>query len=118
MDIKKSVFKNVVIENSSSYIIFFSEFSIWIILNKSHSTKKIIHNRRIFKFKQHSNSNMNKWIELLIGIVLLAAAVCCWVVDFWGFGTAALEFFKGGIVWLVILIGLMFLILGISDLRE
>ena len=61
---------------------------------------------------------MNKWIEILIGLVLLAAAVCSWAVNLVGLGTSALEFLKGGIIWLVIFIGLTFLVLGINDLRE
>jgi len=61
---------------------------------------------------------MNKWVEILLGLILLVAAVVAWVVDFWGMGTSALAFLKGGIVWFVILIGLLFLMLGISDLRE
>jgi hypothetical protein len=61
---------------------------------------------------------MNKWIEILLGLILLAAAVCSWAVNLWGLGTSALEVLKGGLVWIVILIGLMFLVIGISDLRE
>ena len=61
---------------------------------------------------------MNKWLELLVGLVLVIAAVCVWVLNTVGFGTAALEFLKGGLVWFVILIGLLFLMLGISDLKE
>ena len=61
---------------------------------------------------------MNKWIEILLGLILIIAAVYAWGVNLAGFRTAALEFLKGGIVWFVILIGLLFLMLGISDLRE
>jgi hypothetical protein len=61
---------------------------------------------------------MNKWIELLVGLVLVLAAVIAWIVNFWGMGAAALELLKGGIIWAVIAVGLLFLILGISDLRE
>lgn len=61
---------------------------------------------------------MNKWLEILLGLILVIVAVVSWVVDFWGTGAAALAFFKGGLVWLVILIGLLFLMLGISDLKE
>jgi len=61
---------------------------------------------------------MNKWLEILLGLILVIAAVCAWVVDQWGMGAAALQFLKGGIVWFVILIGLLFLMLGISDLKE
>jgi len=61
---------------------------------------------------------MNKWLEILVGLVLVIAAICLWVLNTWGIGTAALEFLKGGLVWFVILIGLLFLMLGISDLKE
>ena len=65
---------------------------------------------------------MNKWIEILIGLVLIIAAVMLWAftkgIGFWDFGTSAWEVLKGGIVWLIILIGLLFLALGISDLKE
>jgi len=61
---------------------------------------------------------MNKWLELLVGLVLVIAAICAWALNTWGLGTAALEFLKGGLVWFVILIGLLFLMLGISDLKE
>jgi len=61
---------------------------------------------------------MNKWLELLVGLVFVIAAICAWVINLAGFGTAALEFLKGGLVWVVILIGLLFLMLGISDLKE
>ena len=69
---------------------------------------------------------MNKWSEILLGIVLLVAAVLVWAyssswmmgsVSF-DFGTPAWDFLKGGIIWFVIMIGLLLLILGISDLRE
>ena len=65
---------------------------------------------------------MNKWVEILIGLILVIAAAIVWAVspqwgDFLNFGNAAWEFLKGGIIWFVILIGLLFLMLGISDLR-
>lgn len=60
---------------------------------------------------------MNKWLEILLGLILIVVAVYVWGINWIGFGTATLEFLKGGIVWLVILIGLLFLLLGISDLK-
>ena len=60
---------------------------------------------------------MNKWLEILIGLVLVVLAVAAWI-QFPVIGAAALTFLEGGIVWFVILIGLLFLLLGISDLRE
>lgn len=60
---------------------------------------------------------MNKWLEILVGLVLVIAAVLAWaLVPSWG--QAALDFLKGGLVWFVIMIGLLFLMLGISDLKE
>lgn len=61
---------------------------------------------------------MNKWLEVLLGLILIIAVVYAWMTNVWGFGAAALSFLKGGIIWLVILIGLLFLMLGISDLKE
>jgi len=61
---------------------------------------------------------MNKWLELFVGLILVVVAVYSWMTNFWGVGAAALAFLKGGLVWLVILVGLLFLMLGISDLKE
>ena len=60
---------------------------------------------------------MNKWIELLFGLILINLAVIAWSANYWGLGEAALTFFKGGLVWFIIMIGLLFLLLGISDLK-
>ena len=61
---------------------------------------------------------MNKWLELLVGLVLVVVGVYVWEVNYWGLGNAAVTFFKGGLVWLVLLIGALFVMLGINDLRE
>ena len=65
---------------------------------------------------------MNKWAEILLGLILIVVAVAVWgytfPYTFWDFGTAAWEFLKGGLIWFVIMIGLLFLMLGISDLRD
>ncbi len=61
---------------------------------------------------------MNKWLEILLGLILVIAPIYAWLTNVWGIGDAALTFFKGGLVWFVILIGLLFLMLGISDLKE
>ncbi len=61
---------------------------------------------------------MNKWLELLFGLILLNAAVYVWIINFWDMGTAALAFLKGGLIWFVIMIGLLLIMLGISDLKE
>jgi len=69
---------------------------------------------------------MNKWLEILLGLVLILGAILIayysqpwvWLGVSWNLWHAAWEFLKGGVVWFVIMIGLLFLMLGISDLRE
>jgi hypothetical protein len=63
---------------------------------------------------------MNKWLEIFVGLILIVVAVAEWGLNYTGldFGAAALQVLKGGIVWFVIMIGLLFLMLGISDLKE
>jgi amino acid permease len=66
---------------------------------------------------------MNKWIELLLGLILIVGAILvafastAWG-SLWNFKHAAWEFLKGGLFWFVFLIGLLFIMLGISDLKE
>ncbi len=61
---------------------------------------------------------MNKWLEIILGLILVILPVYTWGVNLWGMGDAALIFLKGGLVWAVLLIGLLFLLIGISDLKE
>jgi len=67
---------------------------------------------------------MNKWLELLIGLILLNGVILLvwysgeWWGSFWNFKHAAWEFFKGGLVWIAIMAGLLLIILGITDLKE
>ena len=65
---------------------------------------------------------MNKWTEIFLGLILIIIAVLVWAYSlqwgFWNFGIAAWDFLKGGIIWFVIMMGLLFLMLGISDLKE
>ena len=61
---------------------------------------------------------MNKWLELIMGVVFLIASLIAWAYNFAGFGDAALSFLKGGLMWVVIMLGVVFIVLGISDLRE
>ena len=61
---------------------------------------------------------MNKWIELLLGLILVIAAIYVWGTNLWTMGDAALTVLKGGVVWFVIGIGALFILLGISDLKE
>jgi hypothetical protein len=64
---------------------------------------------------------MNKWLELLLGLILVIGAI---IIAFysqswgaWNFWSAAGTFFKGGLFWLVTLVGALFILLGISDLK-
>jgi hypothetical protein len=57
---------------------------------------------------------MNKWLELLIGLVLVIVGILVWAY-FWG--PAAILFLEGAIVWFVIGLGALFILLGISDLK-
>jgi len=61
---------------------------------------------------------MNKWFELLMGLVLITLSVYVIGMNLLGVGTAALIFLKGGAAWFIIMIGLLLIILGISDLKE
>ncbi len=63
---------------------------------------------------------MNKWLELLIGLIFITIVIAEWGLNYTGlnFGVAALEVLKGGIIWFLLMIGFLFLLLGISDLRE
>jgi hypothetical protein len=61
---------------------------------------------------------MNKWLELLIGLILVIVPIVVWIFNLWGFGEAALEFLKGGLIWFFLLLGLLFIMLGISDMRS
>lgn len=61
---------------------------------------------------------MNKWTEILLGLILLNGAILAWGFNFLKIGEAALVFLKGGLVWFVILIGFILIMLGISDLKE
>lgn len=64
---------------------------------------------------------MNKWIELLVGLIFVIGAILIWYftsgIGFWDFGTPAWEVLKGGIIWFVIGIGSLFILLGISDIK-
>ncbi|PIN78022.1 hypothetical protein COV15_00785 [Candidatus Woesearchaeota archaeon CG10_big_fil_rev_8_21_14_0_10_34_12] len=64
---------------------------------------------------------MNKWVELLLGLILVVGMI---LVGFysqnWGafnLWTAAWEFLKGGVFWAVIMVGALFILLGISDIK-
>lgn len=63
---------------------------------------------------------MNKWLEIFIGLVFIIVPVILVLpgmrLESWGIATA--EFLKGAVTCGAILIGLLLIILGISELRE
>ena len=71
---------------------------------------------------------MNKWAELFLGLILVVGSVyVAWAsstyswslmgksLNFLGSGWI---FLQGGLFWFVIMIGLLFIMLGISDLKS
>ena len=64
---------------------------------------------------------MNKWSELLLGLIfVIVPIIVAWYSQTWGiwnFWNAAGIFFKGGLFWLITMIGVLFILLGISDLK-
>jgi hypothetical protein len=68
---------------------------------------------------------MNKWLELLLGLILIVGAVVVafysqsWAVGSWSFNfwNAAWEFLKGGVFWVIAMLGVLFVLLGLADLK-
>ena len=71
---------------------------------------------------------MNKWTEILVGLVLVIGTILVawysganswtWLGLSWDFRSAAWVVLKGGFAWFVFFVGLLFLLLGISDLKN
>jgi hypothetical protein len=61
---------------------------------------------------------MKKLIEIIAGLIFLLFPIYAWITNLWGVGDAALNFLKGGIVWILILFGIILLVLGISELKN
>ena len=71
---------------------------------------------------------MNKWIELLLGLLIVVVTMlAAWSSSLYNwmlFGKeinflhAAWLLLQGGVFWLVFFIGLLFVLLGLNDLRE
>jgi len=60
---------------------------------------------------------MSKLINILVGIILIVIPIIIVtnISLFYSWGLAAVDFLKGGIVVLLVLIGIVFLILGITE---
>jgi hypothetical protein len=68
---------------------------------------------------------MNKWAELLVGLILVIVSLVVayysqswigWGVSF-NFWSPAWTFLKGGLFWIVFMVGALFILLGISDIK-
>jgi hypothetical protein len=63
---------------------------------------------------------MNKWLELLIGLVLLVGAIALVFpgMPLASWGKDAMVLLRGGLTWIVIIGGLILIVLGISELKD
>ena len=59
---------------------------------------------------------MNKWMEILVGLIFIIAPIAL-ALSYASWWNAAIEVLKGAVLWFVLLIGLLFVMLGISDLK-
>jgi hypothetical protein len=62
---------------------------------------------------------MNKWSELVLGLILLVGIIALvfpgMPLESWG--TSALILLKGGLAWIIALVGLILIVLGISEIK-
>jgi len=71
---------------------------------------------------------MNKWLELILGLVLLIGVILigwassayswAWLGKDFNFLHAAWVFFKGGIFWFALMLAFLLIVLGLNDLKE
>ena len=71
---------------------------------------------------------MNKWIELLLGLVIFVGIILVgWASYVYGWTIFGKDFnlmssawilLKGTIFWIIVLLGLLLILLGINDLKE
>ena len=60
---------------------------------------------------------MNKYLELLVGLILVILPIQA-AINSANWGAATIQFIMGGVIVLIVLIGLLFVMLGISDMKE
>jgi len=63
---------------------------------------------------------MNKWLKILIGLILIIGIILLVApgMPFSSWGNAAWSLIKGGITLLIAIIGIILIVLGISDLKD
>jgi hypothetical protein len=62
---------------------------------------------------------MNKWLELILGLILLVGTIALVFpgMPLQSWGSAAWIVLKGALTWIVALVGLILIILGISEIK-
>lgn len=60
---------------------------------------------------------MNKWLELLLGLIFLIVPIVLALSVWPSWWPSALNFLTGGIFWFFVGIGVLFILLGISDIK-
>lgn len=60
---------------------------------------------------------MNKWVELLLGLILVIVPFILATMVWPNWWTASIDVLIGGIFWGLVGLGALFILLGISDLK-
>ncbi|HLC53564.1 MAG TPA: hypothetical protein VJK03_03390 [Candidatus Nanoarchaeia archaeon] len=60
---------------------------------------------------------MNKWLEILLGLILVIVPIVLAVLTWPSWWTSALIVLKGSIFWALVGLGALFILLGISDIK-
>ena len=61
---------------------------------------------------------MSSILKVFFGLIFLVLAIYFGITNLFGFGTSALIFLKGAILWIIVLAGLVLVSLGIYDLKN
>lgn len=71
-----------------------------------------------FKLRKIDYSTMNKFISIFVGLILLATPILAWGYNLWNFGESAVFFLKGGIIFSLIILGIILIFIGMNDLKD
>ena len=61
---------------------------------------------------------MNKWVELLLGLVLVVIPIVLSTLVWENWWSAALVFLQGAVFWFLVGVGVLFILLAIADLKD
>ena len=84
--------------------------------NSFEATPVMLKKQNIY-ITSNNKLHMNKWAEILVGLILVVVAI---LISFYypSWFASALNLLKGGILLIILGIGLLFVMLGISELKE